>query len=144
MRVAEALEVIRLVGAVESSKGKLKLSFPEKDRAALGPAIEALRSGKTEALALLAQPREDHNVGCAEQQSLEEVLRGTAVELWSDRSGRLFIVADQDDANRLMADGVSRGEIYTAAEARRIVRIADPDAVAEIHEWKRRFGGVIR
>jgi hypothetical protein len=54
VRVAEALELIRRVGAVEISEGKLKLKFPEKERTALQPAIDVLRSGKMEALALLA------------------------------------------------------------------------------------------
>ncbi len=37
-----------------------------------------------------------------------------------------------------------RGEIYTAVEVQRIVVVDDPEVVAEIHEWKRRFDGVIR
>ena len=79
-----------------------------------------------------------------EHEPMESVLKGKAVELSSDASGRLFIVADEEDAQRLMADGVSPGEIYTAAEARRVIQIGDPATVAEIHEWKRRFDGVIR
>jgi hypothetical protein len=54
--VAEALETIRRVGAVENHGGKLKLRFPESERAALRPAIETLRSGKAEAIAMLAGP----------------------------------------------------------------------------------------
>ena len=144
MKVAEALELIRRVGAVERSEGNLKLKFPKREHAALQPAIDTLRSGKTEALALLAETFKDPNFGHVEPQNLEAVLKGFAVELWSDRSGRLFIVADEEDANRLMADGVGRGEIYTAAEARQVVQISDPGTVAEVHEWKRRFDGVIR
>lgn len=143
MNVAEAIELIRRVGVVENSKGNLRLKFPERERTALGPAIDTLRNCKTEALALLAEPLKDHNLGGAEPQSLEAVLKGLAVELWSDRSGRLFIVAGEEDGNRLMAAGVERGEIYTAAEARRIIQIGDPAIVAEIHDWKRRFDGVV-
>jgi hypothetical protein len=33
--------------------------------------------------------------------SLESALKGRAVELWSNAAGRLFIVADEDDARRL-------------------------------------------
>jgi hypothetical protein len=40
--------------------------------------------------------------------------------------------------------GARRGEIYTAAEARRIIAVSDPTAVAEIHDWKRRFDAVVR
>ena len=46
-------------------------------------------------------------------ESLEDVLKGLAIELWSDAVGSLFIVADEDDARRL---GEPRGTVYTAAE----------------------------
>jgi hypothetical protein len=141
VKVAEALEVIRRVGVVESFEGKLKLKFPEKERTALQPAIDALRSGKTEALALLAEPLKDHNFGRVEPQRLEAVLKGLAIELWSDDAGCLFIVADQDDARRL---GELRGSVYTAAEIRRVVQIGDPAIVLEVHEWKRAFNGRVR
>jgi hypothetical protein len=36
-----------------------------------------------------------------ESVSLESVLSGLVIELWSDPAGRLFIVADEDDAQRL-------------------------------------------
>jgi hypothetical protein len=79
----------------------------------------------------------------AEQESgsLESVLRGLAIELWSDAAGCLFIVADEDDARRL---GEPRGTVYTAAEMRRVVQIGDPATVLEIHEWKRKFNGRVR
>ncbi len=83
------------------------------------------------------------NIGHEEPQSLEAVLKGLAVELWSDVSGRLFIVADEEDARSLITNGVRRGEIYTGQEALRVIQIGDPATVAEIHEWKRRFDGVI-
>jgi hypothetical protein len=76
-----------------------------------------------------------------ESASLESVLRGVAIELWSDAAGRLFIVADEGDAQRL---GQPRGTVYTAAEMRRVVQIADPAIVLEIHEWKRTFNGRLR
>jgi hypothetical protein len=34
--------------------------------------------------------------------------------------------------------------VYTAAEMRRVVQIADPAIVLEIHEWKRTFNGRVR
>ena len=74
-------------------------------------------------------------------ETLEEILKGRAVELWSNAAGRLFIVADEDDARRL---GESRGIVYTATEVRRVVRISDPAVVLEIHEWKRTFDGRLR
>ena len=73
--------------------------------------------------------------------SLESVLKGLVVELWSDAAGGLFIVADEEDAARLAEP---RGAIYTSAEARRVVQIGDPAIVLEIHEWKRRFDGRVR
>jgi hypothetical protein len=83
-----------------------------------------------------AQPTAEQESG-----SLESVLKGLAVELWSDAAGRLFIVADEDDARSL---GQPRGAVYTAAEIRPVVQIGDPDIVLEIHEWKRKFNGRLR
>jgi len=76
-----------------------------------------------------------------ESGSLESVLRGLTIELWSDAAGRLFIVADEDDARRL---GEPRGDVYTASEMRRVIQIGDPAVVLEIHEWKREFNGRVR
>ena len=73
--------------------------------------------------------------------ALEDVLKGLVIELWSDAAGSLFIVADEDDARRL---GEPRGLMYTAAEMRRVVQIADPAIVLEIHEWKRTFNARLR
>lgn len=74
------------------------------------------------------------------RQPLEAVLKGSAVELWSDAVGRLFIVADQEDVNVTMRRfGGSRGEIYSAAEVRRVIEIGDPATVAEVHRLKREF-----
>lgn len=56
MTVTGALNIVRRVGAVEISGGKLKLRFPENERAALQPAIDTLRSRKDEALRLLSEP----------------------------------------------------------------------------------------
>lgn len=79
------------------------------------------------------------NIGYEELPSLEDVQRGRAVELWSDALGeRCWLVADEEDAAKL---GERRGTVYTAAEARRVIQIGDPAIVAEIHAWKRTFGG---
>jgi hypothetical protein len=72
---------------------------------------------------------------------LEDVLKGLAIELWSDATGRLFIVADEEDVKRL---GEPRGAVYTAAELRCVLQIGDPVIVREIHEWKRAFDGKVR
>ena len=55
------------------------------------------------------------------------------------------LVADEEDSRLTMKRfEARRGEIYTAVEVQRIVVVDDPEVVAEIHEWKRRFDGVIR
>lgn len=73
--------------------------------------------------------------------SLEMVLKGKAIELWSDLCGEvLWLVADEDDVARL---GEPRGSVYTAAEARMICRITDPKMVREIHAYKRKFDGKV-
>jgi hypothetical protein len=75
----------------------------------------------------------------------ESTLKGRAVELWSTAAGRLFLVADEEDARLTMERfGVRRGEIYTSPEVRRIIEVNDPTTVGEIHEWKRRFDGVVQ
>ena len=75
-------------------------------------------------------------------EPLEAVLKGQALELWSDAVGeRFWLVADHNNADRL---GQPRGSVYTAAEARRIVQIADPSIIAEVHRWKRHFNATLR
>ena len=78
-------------------------------------------------------------------EPLEDALAGHAIELWSDALGRLFLVADEADARAAIDRlGARRGEVYTAAEVRRIVAVNDPAVVAEIHDWKRQFNGALR
>ena len=84
----------------------------------------------------LERPEEQTRVA-----TLEDVLKGSAIELWSDAAGLLFIVADEDDALRLSKP---RGAVYTAAELRRVIQIEDPAIVREIHEWKRAFNARLR
>jgi len=74
-------------------------------------------------------------------ESLEDVLKGLAVELWSDAAGCLFIVANEEDALRL---GERRGSVYTSDELRRVVQIRDPATVFQIHEWKHAFDARVR
>jgi hypothetical protein len=50
-------------------------------------------------------------------------------------------VADEKDVEAL---AYRRGQTYTADEVRRIVAIADPDVVAQIHRYKRTFNGAVR
>ena len=87
----------------------------------------------------------DGSVGTAshsapEIRPLEDVLKGRAVELYAD-GDMLFIVADEDDAERLGRCGAT---VYTLAEVRLVVQIADPLIVAEVHRWKKHINGTIR
>jgi hypothetical protein len=75
-------------------------------------------------------------------EPLDGVLKGFAVELWSDALGeRFWLVADEEDAAKLRKP---RGTVYTAAEAQRVIQIGDSATVAEIHDWKRRFEAIVR
>jgi hypothetical protein len=68
---------------------------------------------------------------------LEAVLRGPALELWSDAQGeRFWLVADEEDAVPRAEPG---NNTCMAAEARRVIQIGDPAIVREVHEWKRMF-----
>ena len=70
---------------------------------------------------------------------LVAVLRGRAIELWSDAAGqRIFIVADERDAALL---NERRGEVLTVDELRLVVKITDPASAAEVLRWKRTFDG---
>lgn len=73
-------------------------------------------------------------------EPIEAVLKGNAIELWSDLAGeRLWLVVDQADAVRL---GRLRGQFYTIAEAWMVCQIEDPAIVQEILQWKARFDAV--
>ena len=122
----------------KGAKGPQEVEAPEAALALANSAAEAaldvIREHEVEAIDLLSR---EHGA-----EPLEASLKGRAVELWSKLAGeRLFIVADEADAAKL---GEPRGTIYTAAEVRKIVSIRNPEAVAEIHRWKRMFTGRLR
>ena len=56
MTVTEALNAIQRVGTVENYAGNLMLRFPETGASEIQSAIDTLRAGKAEALALLPDP----------------------------------------------------------------------------------------
>jgi len=132
MTVAEAIEKIQAAGELRlQPDGKIRYRVPRPHQAGLAPAVELLRAHRREALTILQ----------AAAEPLEAVLKGLAVELWCCSSGeRFWLVADEEDAKRLREP---RGSCYTAAEARRVVQIPDPEVVREIHEWKRRFNATL-
>jgi len=108
---------------------RLRYSVPRARRPEVEPALATLQAQKADALRLLC--------GQTEPESLETVLKGLAIELWTNGES-FWLVADETDAARLSEP---RGRVFTAAEARLMVRIADPAIVAEVREWKRRFDG---
>jgi hypothetical protein len=90
--VAKALSAIRRVGTVENYAGNLRLRFPETVASELQPAVDTLRTGKAEALTLLANPDP------AELARASAVLRragvrimalegGATIGVWSDLDG---------------------------------------------------------
>jgi len=127
MTVSEAIREVRKVGSIRAENGKLKVRFPEPERARLEPAMETLRHNRETAL----QKIEDE---------LESVLKGQAIELYLADGDRLFIVADEAGAAMV---GERRGLVYTAAEVRSVIRIEDPATVAEVHRWKKEFDGIL-
>ena len=53
MTLDEAISQINRTGSIRAENGKLKLRFPEPERARLGPAIETLRLNREAALEAL-------------------------------------------------------------------------------------------
>ena len=135
MTVQQSIQLLSNSGAQISVTGdRIRVVLPEDAPETAEVAMEVIREHKAEAIDLLSREQL--------AEALEEVLKGQAVELWSDLAGeRLFIVADEEDAAKL---DEPRGTIYTAAEVRMIVSIRDPNVVAEIHNWKRTFMGRLR
>ena len=151
MTIIEALTVVRSVGQVTIENGRIRARIPHQTKPELVTAIKVLQDRKVEALAVLegeqrteAVPAEKANLVRANDlaEPLEAVLKGCAVELWCDvRGEHLWIVADEEDAATL---GEPRGSIYTAPEVLQVISIRDRDTVAEIHAWKKQFGGKLR
>ena len=74
------------------------------------------------------------------EASPSDALKGYAVCLYSDLVGEnLWIVADEEDAERLIEQGERRGATYTRAESRLVTRIKDPETVKQVHAFKREF-----
>lgn len=92
MTIAEAIGAVRLVGSMEVAGGKIRIRFPESRRDAIRPALDALRTGKAEALMLLAESER------AEMERASGILSAAGVRLmeldgcmsvgvWSDLDG---------------------------------------------------------
>jgi hypothetical protein len=135
MTVTAALEMIRRAGSVIDDGGSLKLTFPKGMRAELLPAIETLKTKKAEAPSQLAQS------DSAELPTLEQSLKGRAVELWRD-GNRFFLVADDADALEAMKRfGARRGEVWTRGEIELVTCFQDQAVRDEIEALKRQTDG---
>jgi hypothetical protein len=70
---------------------------------------------------------------------LETLLKGLAIELWSPITHSIWLVADDEDAQRLMHP---RSEVYTAEEFRQLLKLPSATA-AEVHTWKQSLSATI-
>ncbi len=130
MTVREAILQIQSVGTIRAERGKLQLRFPEPERARLESAIEALRGEKDAALATLSASQGKSRAN------------KSAIELWHDGMGRLWIVADEEDAAAIMTrKGVGRGAIWTGPEIECIARVVDPTLRGAIAHFKKTLNG---
>src|SRR5262249_39128865 len=75
----------------------------------------------------------------------DTTLKGRAVELWCDRTGgRVFIVADEEDAQEAMRRfSARRGEVWTPGEIELVSRIEDPAIRNEIAAFKCKLDGAL-
>jgi len=129
MTVTEAIAAVRGAGSIQAVAGKLSVKFAPARQSDLQPALDVLRCNREQALALVEQ---------------DSALKGFAVELWSNSLGRLFIVADEEDA--ALAVGrcqATRGEVWTGSEIEIVARIADSEARREIARFKRALSGTV-
>lgn len=102
-------------------------------------ALDVVRAQKTQALVLIGERRERAT------GSLKQVLKGFAIALYCDLVREtLWLVADEEDAEKLAKDGERRGAIYTGEEVRLVTAIKDPKVVKQVHEFKREFNTRMR
>lgn len=135
MQLEQAIMALRQAGELSTDRGRIRYRGPAGS-ATVSEALTALRQNREQAIAVLERNEPD-----AIQERLETALRGKAIELWSDGAGeRFWLVADEPDADRVAEP---RGRIYTAAEARMLIAIADPTVVREVHQWKRATNAVV-
>jgi len=77
----------------------------------------------------------------ADAPPLDTAIKGLAIELWSDMLGeRFWLVADEADA-ALLAE--PRGIVYSASEARMLIRVTDPSIALEVIRYKAQFDGIV-
>jgi hypothetical protein len=129
MTVTQAIAEVRAAGSIHAAAGKLTVKFAPARLPELQPALDVLRRNRDQVLALVGQ---------------EFTLKGHAVELWCDGVGRLFIVADEEDAELAMQRyQATRGEVWTGPEIEIVARVADPETRREITSFKRTLSGTV-
>ncbi len=145
MTIESAIQALRRVGQLTVEGGTICCDLPDPTPAEADRALDVLREHKPEALALLGSTLSAPASGRQPEQNPAEALssdalKGYAVCLYSDLVGEnLWIVADQEDAERLIEQGERRGAIYTRAESRLVTRIKDPEIVKRVYPFKREF-----
>jgi hypothetical protein len=96
--------------------------------------------GKSQKIEGAPEPPDDPIALASLVKSMESVLKGCAVELWSDGE-RIWLVADEEDARKLKE---RPGAVYTAPEAKLLCGVTDLAAVRQIHLWKQTTNSTIR
>ena len=145
MTIESAIQALRRVGQLTVEGGTICCDLPDPTPAEADRALDVLREHKPEALALLVSTLSAAASGRQPEQNPAEALssdplKGYAVCLYSDLVGEnLWIVADDEAAERLIEQGERRGAIYTRAESRLVTRIKDPEIVKQVHAFKREF-----
>lgn len=124
--------VLEALTVLERSGGRAELLPGGKARLYVPPSSEAKQAAEV----LRSDP-------AAVKEALKGRLKGTSVELWHDRMGRLWIVADEADAEAMTRRGVRRGEVWTAAEIEMVARIEDQPTRDEIAAFKRCLSGAV-
>ena len=134
MTVRQAVQELRSAGELKVEGDTILCRIPRRKSASQIRALDVVRAQKAQALVLIAERRERAT------GSLEQVLKGFAIALYCDLvKETLWLVADEEDAEKLAKDGERRGAIYTRAESRLVTRIDDPEVVKQVHEFKREF-----
>ena len=139
MTVPEAVEELTSAGELRVEGNTILCRIPRRRSASQIRALDVVRAQKAQALVLIEERRERAT------GSLERVLKGFAIALYCDLvKETLWLVADEEDAEKLAKDGERRGTIYTGEDVRLVTTIKDPKVVRQVHEFKREFNTRMR
>ena len=125
-------------GLFERLMRRLQACVPTPRPPELEAVLATIREYRDEALALLT-------TSGPPPEKLPPIFKGQAVCLYSDQVGEnLWIVADEEDAQTLVAQGERRGQVYTPEEVRLIIRITDAEIVKQVHAFKSELNARMR